>query len=53
MTILGIIGRTDNPLIHDGSAALIEDGKMEIWLLARNFVRILCFGGQKISMGSI
>ncbi len=28
MTILGIIGRTDTPLIHDGSAALIKDGKI-------------------------
>jgi len=28
MTILGIIGRTDNPLIHDGSAALIKDGEI-------------------------
>ncbi|MCB0613134.1 MAG: hypothetical protein KDC75_07495 [Phaeodactylibacter sp.] len=28
MTILGIIGRTDNPQVHDGAAALIEDGKI-------------------------
>lgn len=28
MTILGIIGRTDLPLSHDGSVALIEDGKI-------------------------
>ena len=28
MKILGIVGRTDNPLVHDGSATLIIDNKI-------------------------
>ena len=28
MKVLGIIGRTDNPLVHDGAAALIIDNKI-------------------------